>query len=190
MPLYIYKVPLVLGNRHRVKMIYDHLNHSQAPPRSRPTCHIPIIIRPDTAFWHRPQISAPSEIRTQRNKINRMRLTSPKGHLSKTIHHWLPPFVSCRIVRVFMHFQQTRPNDGYVGRFCKLYLHRLYILNAKRNVTKKFVILLQNYILYEGDIADCHPSKSIVDLGSASVDKVSSEWQSTKSPRQNVIFTY
>ena len=31
---------------------------------------------------------------------------------------------------------------------------------------------------------DCHPSKSIVNLGSASVDNVSSGWQSTMSPRK------
>ena len=42
--------------------------------RSRPTCHIPIIIRP-----------------TQRNRMNCMRLTSKKVHLSKTIHDWHCP---------------------------------------------------------------------------------------------------
>ena len=31
------------------------------------------IIRPDTNFWHRLQISVPSEIKTQRNRINCMR---------------------------------------------------------------------------------------------------------------------
>ena len=59
--------------------------------RSRPTSHIPIIIRPDTNFWHRPQISAPSEIKTQRNWTNCMQISSPKVHLSKTIHDWLRP---------------------------------------------------------------------------------------------------
>ena len=33
-------------------------------------------------------------------------------------------------------------------------------------------------------MVDCHPSESIVDLGSASVDNVSSGWQSTMSPRK------
>ena len=33
-------------------------------------------------------------------------------------------------------------------------------------------------------MVDCHPSESIVNLGSASVDNVSSGWQSTMSPRK------
>ena len=33
-------------------------------------------------------------------------------------------------------------------------------------------------------MVDCHPLKSIVNLGSASVDNVSSGWQSTMSPRK------
>ena len=36
--------------KHGVTMIYDRLNHSQAPHRSRPTCNIPIKIRPDTTL--------------------------------------------------------------------------------------------------------------------------------------------
>ena len=59
--------------------------------RSRPICHIPIIIRPDANFWHRPLISAQSEIKEQRNRINCMRIISRKVHLSKTIHDWLRP---------------------------------------------------------------------------------------------------
>ena len=59
--------------------------------RSRRTRHIPIIIRPDTNFWNRLQISAPSEIKTQRNKINCMQLTFRKVHLSKIIHDWHRP---------------------------------------------------------------------------------------------------
>ena len=54
-----------------------------------------------------------------------MRLTSRKVHLSKIIHDWLCPVVSCRIVRLCMYFQQTRPNDGYLVQFCKQYLDRL-----------------------------------------------------------------
>ena len=57
------------NHRHSVKMIYNHWNHSG---------------RPDKNFWHRLQISALSEIKTQRNRINCMRLTSPKVHLSVT----------------------------------------------------------------------------------------------------------
>ena len=88
--IYMY-VKLTLSHRHGVKMtyMYDRWNHSQVPPKK--TRHIPIIIRQDTNFWHRLLISAPSEIKTHRNRINCMRLTSPKVHLSKTIHDWLRP---------------------------------------------------------------------------------------------------
>ena len=37
-------------------------------------------------------------------------------------------------------------------------------------------------------MVDNHPSESIVDLGSASVDNVSSGWQSAMSPRKNDIY--
>ena len=53
--------------------------------RSHRTRHIPIMIRPDTNVWHRPHISAQSEIKTHRNWINCMRLTSPKAHLSASV---------------------------------------------------------------------------------------------------------
>ena len=62
-------------------------NHSQAPPKKPP--HLSYTHYNN--FWHRPQISATSEIKTQRNRINRMQLTSPKVHLPKTMHDWLRP---------------------------------------------------------------------------------------------------
>ena len=41
-------------------------------------------------------------------------------------------------------------------------------------------------------MVDCHPLKSIVNLGSASVDNVSSGWQSTMSSRKecNIYIMY
>ena len=49
------------------------------------------IIRPDTNFLTSSPESAPSKIKTQRNGITCMQLTSPKVHLSQTIHDWHRP---------------------------------------------------------------------------------------------------
>ena len=45
---------------------------------------------------------------------------------------------------------------------------------------------IMKYILHSllGDMVDCHPSQSIVNLGSALVDNVSSGWQSKMSLRK------
>ena len=127
--------------------------------RSRPTRHIPIIIRPDTNFWHRPQISAPSEIKTQRNRVNCMRLNSPKVHLSKTIRDWLRPL---RIVRLFMHFSANAPQMTVtLSNFCKQYLDRLYacldaikVLFTKLNqVTARYEGRGANRVLFQIDAA-------------------------------------
>ena len=59
--------------------------------RSHPFCHIIYIIRSDTNFLTSSPKSAPSKIKTQRNGITCMQLTSPKMPLSKTIHDQLRP---------------------------------------------------------------------------------------------------
>ena len=78
--------------------------------RSRPFCHIPIIIRPDTNFWHRLQISTPSKTKTQRNILNCMQCTSPKVHLSRTIHDWHRPLriVTYRAI-IYASFSKRAP---------------------------------------------------------------------------------
>ena len=60
--------------------------------------------------------SVPSKIKTQRNGITCMQLTSPKVHLSQTIHDWHRPF---RIVpyRAIMYasFSKRTPMTVYVS---------------------------------------------------------------------------
>ena len=115
------------SHRHSVKWYMVTGTTPKSDLRSRHIRHIPILIRSDTNFLHRPQISALSEIKTPRNRINYMRLTSPKVHLSKTIHDWLR---SLRIVPyraiIYAFFQQTRPNYGCLVQFCKQYIDRRY----------------------------------------------------------------
>ena len=72
--------------------------------RSRPTCHIPIIIRPDTYFLTWSPKSALFKIKTQWNGITCMHLTFPQVPPSKTIHdqlHPLPRSSSCAIIYAF-----------------------------------------------------------------------------------------
>ena len=77
--------------------------------RSRPICHIPILIRPGTNFLTSSPKSAQSKIKTQRNGITCMQLTSPKV---------APPpseiFFSCGYIRIF---EQEGANHSYVGLF-------------------------------------------------------------------------
>ena len=71
--------------------------------RSRPDCHIPIMIRPDKNFLTSPN-SSPFEIKTQWNGISSMRITSPKVPPSKTILDQLCPLPrssSCAIIHAF-----------------------------------------------------------------------------------------
>ena len=106
--------------RYGIIMLYDRWKHFQAPKRSRPTCHIPIIIKPDTNVFTSSPISAPLEIKTQWKGITCMQLTSPKMPPSRTMYDQLAPFRDVRFVRLFMHFPATkpRPNGSYIGRFC------------------------------------------------------------------------
>ena len=107
-------------------MIYDHWKHSQVPPQkpSHPSYTHYNKTRHEflTSYPNKHSIRD----KTQRNRINCMRLTSPKVHLSKRIHDWLH---SIRIVpyrTIINAFSANAPNDGYVVHFCKQYLDRLY----------------------------------------------------------------
>ena len=86
--------------------------------RSRPTCHILIIIRLDTNCLTSSPKSDPSKINKQGNSITCMQHTSPKVPLSKTIHDQLRPLPrSCSRAIVYA-FPASAPQHGYVGRFC------------------------------------------------------------------------
>ena len=107
--------------------------------RSRPTCHTPIIIKPDTDFWHRLQISTPSEIKTQRNRINCMRCTSPNVHLSKIIHDWRRPLriVTYRAI-IYASFSKRAPMtvtwSNFVNNTLIAYIYqRVYTRMPRRN---------------------------------------------------------
>ena len=119
---------LKMEHKHGVTMIYDRWNHSQSPPKKPPRLSYTHYNKARHEFLTSSPNKRSIRDKTQRNKINRMRFTSQKVHLSKTIHDWHrppPPLASCHIVRVFMHLFLTRPNAGYVVQFCKQYLDRV-----------------------------------------------------------------
>ena len=115
-------------HRHGVKMIYDHWNQSQAPPKK--PLH-PSYTHYDKARHEFLTLSPNKRSirdKTERNRINRVRLTTPKVHLSKTIHDWLRPLRIVPYRAIFYAFSSKRaPNDGYLVPFCKQYLERLYV---------------------------------------------------------------
>ena len=77
--------------------------------RSRPTCYIHIMIRPDTNFVTSFPNSAQFDIKTQWNGITCMQLTSPKVPPSKTIHDLLlRRFWDLPCVWLFLHFLEKR----------------------------------------------------------------------------------
>ena len=84
--------------------------------RSHPFCHIIYIIRSDTNFLTSSPKSAPSKIKTQRNGITCMQLTSPKVHLSQTIHDWHRPLriVPYRAI-IYASFIKRTPMTVYVS---------------------------------------------------------------------------
>ena len=98
-------------HRHGITMIYDRWNHSKAPPKKPPLLSYNIhVIRTDTNFLTSSPKSAPSKIKTQRNGITCMQLTSPKMPLSKTIHDQLRPLPrsSSRVVIYAFSSKQTQ----------------------------------------------------------------------------------
>ena len=98
-----------LNHNHGVTMIYDRWNHSQAPPQKPPHLSYTHYDKVRHVFLTSSPNKRSIRDKTQRIRINRMRLTSPKVHLSRTIHDWLRQFVPCRIVRLFMHLSANAP---------------------------------------------------------------------------------
>ena len=68
------------------------------------------VIRPDTNFSTSSPKSVPSKIKTQRNGITCMQLTSPKVHLSQTIHDWHhPPRIVPYRAIIYAYFSTRTP---------------------------------------------------------------------------------
>ena len=98
------------GHKQGVTMIYDRWNHSQAPPKKPP--HLPYTLY--NKARHKILTSSPNKRslrdETQKNRINRARLTSPKLRPSKTIHDWHRPLriVSYRAI-IYASFRKRTP---------------------------------------------------------------------------------
>ena len=72
-------------------MIYDRWNHSQDPPKKPLHLSYTHYNKARLEFVTSSLNKHSIRDKTQRNRINRVRLTSPKVHLSKTIHNWHRP---------------------------------------------------------------------------------------------------
>ena len=92
------------GHKHGVTMIYDRWNHSQAPPKKTPH----LSYTHNNKARHKFLTSSPNKRsfreKIQRIRINCVRLTPPRCIFLIQYTICSEPFVSCRIVRLFMHF--------------------------------------------------------------------------------------
>ena len=99
------------NHRHDITMIYDTRNHSQAPTK-----------RPDTNLLRSSPKSAPSKIKTQRNGITCMHLTSLNWAFSKTIHDQLRPLPRSSSRAVLYAFSSKQAPITVMWAFSDLHL--------------------------------------------------------------------
>ena len=132
---------------------------------SRPTCHMPTIIRPGTIFLTSSPNSPPFEIKTQGNGISCMQLTFLKVPSSKTIHDQLRPLPRSSSLAIF-YFP---PNQR--SRRISCYCNRLKNTNMVEDVD----VLLPCFrlILFSGFIAAIEMWKVNDDDNGRTTDK---EW--------------
>ena len=112
----------------------------KSQPRSRPTYHILIIIRQDTNFWHRLQISAPSEIKTQRNRINCMRLYFPKGANLDRLYIYQRVYIRLpRCDQGIVH--KIGPRNRHWGAFAKRCINNRTIRHDAKGKCQSCIVL-------------------------------------------------